>query len=114
MNKNVIKITESELKQIVVESVKKVLNESNIWNQGDGVIKSVYGINYELISDVFYALNGPEADRNELEMWYNTILHNARNENSQMTQPKNGRFTKPKYMAKLDKTINRNMRRLKK
>ena len=66
-----------------------------------------------MISTVFYAINGPEADKNELEMWCNTILSNARRENSYMGQPKNNRFTKPKYMDKLDKTINLNMRRLK-
>lgn len=82
------------------------------WNRTD-VIQHVYGFDRETIVKVFYAVH-EEPDERELERWENTILSHARHKNKFVPEPRHGRYTLPKKLAKLDRTIARNMWRLKK
>lgn len=93
--KQTIKLRESELKQIIAESVKKCLFESESqYNKGEfaggrnGVVTDQLGVTYEQVRDVYAALYGYDNyDGNDdafeagVEEWWNQILSNARRQN---------------------------------
>jgi hypothetical protein len=105
--KRKVRLTESDLHNIIKESVKTIfedgehfnvnlknsVNESNnIWNKSDGVVGQNLNVTYEDVRNVYSALYGYENyDGNEedfengLEEWWDTILSNARRKNQKYT-----------------------------
>ena len=93
--KQTIKLRESELKQIIAESVKNYLFESERqYNKGEfvggrnGVVTDQLGVTYEQVRDVYAALYGysnydgnDDAFEEGVEEWWNQILSNARRQN---------------------------------
>lgn len=64
MNKNIVKLTESKLKQIVAESVKKVLKEGTNYDE----LEKAYEILNQITKSSFIPFSSPHPSSTEIEI----------------------------------------------
>lgn len=76
MEKKLIRLTENDLKQIVTESVKKVLSEGKLGSAYEN-LENAYELLQDIINSSFIPFSSPAPSRTEAEL-KDTIIEAAR------------------------------------